>query len=711
MLPPMKARQESAVRSFKVMMGGTVIVPLAILFFAAWQHYHAISKLADERIASSLDIAAEQAKKVFQSVDVLFSSVSELTAGRTDQELRLDEATLGSQLKGMVAAIPDVRSIWMFDLTGRPIATSRIYPVPNLDNSDRDYFIAQRNKNVGIYVGKVLRPRVGDQIFFSVSRKRYDSKGNITGITAVVISPTVFENFYERLARNTSASYAMIRSDGAVLARYPLAAQPDIVLPETSGFRRTVLQNPNGGKYTAISGVDGLRRRFDIRRLGDLPVYATSSLEVSSINAEWREWVLVQLAFGVPVTLLLLFLEYLALRRTRELYAEAARRENLESALRQSQKMEAVGQLTGGIAHDFNNLLTIIIGNLESLARQFPDTSKLHRKIKNALDGSRRAAELTHRLLAFSRRQPLDPKPVDANQLISRASDLLVRSLGERVKVETVRSAGLWLTEVDPAELEAAVINLAINARDAMPDGGKVTIETSNAFLDDAYCHQYEGVSPGQYVLISVSDEGAGMPKEVLDRAFEPFFTTKEPGLGTGLGLSQVYGFVKQSGGHTNIYSEVGVGTTVKIYLPRSFDSASEETSSASKEVVRGAGETILIVEDDTSVRNYLLELITELKYAAKTADGGEAAMAIINDLDQKIDLLLTDVVMPGMNGRQLADLALSRRPELKVLYMTGYSRNAIVHHGRLDPGVSMIQKPVSESDLALRIRSMLNGR
>jgi two-component system NtrC family sensor kinase len=705
----MKQRQESAARSLKMMMVGTVVVPLAIFCFAAWQHYGSLSRLADERIARSLEIAVEQAQKVFQSVEVVFLSIDEFTKGRIDEDLRRSEAELSERLKSIVSAVPDIRSIWLFDANGRPIATSLVHPAPELNNSDRDYFAAQLDKNVGTYVGRVLVPRVGSEIFFSVSKKRRDNGGQFNGVAAVVVAPSVFERFYERLAQNTTASYAMIRSDGEILARYPIAIRPGIVLPENSGFRKTIAQLPAGGQYTTVSGVDGLERRFDVQRLGDLPVYATASLEVSSIRSEWVSWTVTQLAFGIPVILLLLSLEYLALRRTHDFYAEATRRESAEFALRQSQKMEAVGQLTGGIAHDFNNMLTIIIGNLESLARQFPETSKLHQKISNALEGAQRAAQLTHRLLAFSRRQPLDPKPVDANQLISRASELLVQTLGELVQIEAVRSAGLWLTEVDPAELEGAVINLAINARDAMPNGGKVTIETSNSFLDAAYCKQYDGVSPGQYVQISVTDEGVGMDADVVEKAFEPFFTTKEAGLGTGLGLSQVYGFVRQSGGHIKIYSELGSGTTVKMYLPRSFEQRADETAPQSKEFLLGKGECILIVEDDAGVRRYLMELLTDLNYSAKAADGGETAIKMVNDPSQKIDLLLTDVVMPVMNGRQVAETALAKRPDLKVLYMTGYSRNAIVHQGRLDPGVALIQKPISERDLAFRLRKILD--
>ena len=704
----MQRRRALAARSFVAVMAATVLVPIIIFCVAAWQHYRAISQLADERISRSLDIASEQAQKVFQSINVLRSSVGEITHGRSDQTLRLYEAELNMRLKAMVGAIPDVRSVWLFDANGKPLVTSLVFPAPDLNNSDRDYFIAQLDKAMGTYIGTILRPRVGNEIFFSVSTKRYDSSGEFSGVAAAVVSPLPFETFYQRLTRGNSASFAMIRSDGQVLARYPTAITPGIVLSESSGFRRAIAENPKEAHYTTVSEVDGIERRFNVKRLDNLPIYVTSSLDTSEIQTEWIKWAVTQLLLGIPIVSLLFSLEYFAYRRTEDFYSEAARREAAEAGLRQSQKMEAVGQLTGGIAHDFNNLLTIIIGNLESLARQLPEGSKLHQKVTNAVNGAQRAAQLTHRLLAFSRRQPLDPKPVDANELISRASELLARSLGERVEVQTVRSAGLWLTQADPAELEAAVINLAINARDAMPNGGKITIETSNAFLDEKYSQHFDDLLPGQYVLISVSDEGVGMPSDVLDHAFEPFFTTKEPGSGTGLGLSQVYGFAKQSGGHVKIYSEVGTGTTVKLYLPRSHGSKAGTASSQPPALMQGEDESILVVEDDVDVRTYLVELVRELGYAAKSANGGEEAMQIICDKNQKIDLLLTDVVMPGMNGRVLAERALAQRPKLKVLFMTGYSRNAIVHQGRLDPGVSLIQKPISEQDLSVRLRAML---
>jgi CheY-like chemotaxis protein len=324
------------------------------------------------------------------------------------------------------------------------------------------------------------------------------------------------------------------------------------------------------------------------------------------------------------------------------------------------------------------------------------------------MTGAQRAASLTQRLLAFSRRQPLDPKPIDVNVLVNGMSELIHRTLGETISVETVLGAGLWRVEADPNELEAAVLNLAVNARDAMPTGGKLTIEASNCFLDEAYCRDKADIQPGQYVMISVSDTGSGMSRDVMARAFEPFFTTKPAGQGTGLGLSQVYGFVKQSGGHISIYSETGEGTTVKLYLRRYYGAMTDHDSSTMAPVARGH-ECVLVVEDDEDVRAYIAETLNSLGYRALQAGDGEAALRILRE-HPEVRLLLTDVVMPGMNGRQLAEAALAAAPRLKVLYMTGYSRNAIVHQGRLDPGVDLIQKPVAADRLGAIVRSLLDA-
>ncbi len=389
--------------------------------------------------------------------------------------------------------------------------------------------------------------------------------------------------------------------------------------------------------------------------------------------------------------------------------------ERAQEQLAQAQKMEGIGQLTGGVAHDFNNLLTVIIGNLESLQRalQVPsrDGDRLARAVENAMRGAQRAASLTQRLLAFSRRQPLDPKPVDAGRLVTGMSEILRRTLGEQIAIETVLAGGLWRVLADPNQLEIGILNLAVNARDAMPNGGKLTIETANAYLDEAYAAAQTEVVPGQYVVISISDTGSGMTKEVQAHAFEPFYTTKDIGHGTGLGLSQVYGFVKQSGGHVKIYSEVGLGTTVKLYLPRLL---SEEGGVALPEaaapVPRSANaQTILAVEDDDDVRANTTGILRELGYTVLEASLAATALHLL-ERHPEIRLLFTDIGLPGgMNGRQLADAARRIRPDLKVLFTTGYARNAIVHDGRLDPGVVLIPKPFTYAAVAAKLADLLD--
>jgi signal transduction histidine kinase/CheY-like chemotaxis protein len=383
--------------------------------------------------------------------------------------------------------------------------------------------------------------------------------------------------------------------------------------------------------------------------------------------------------------------------------------EQARAALAQSQKTEALGQLTGGIAHDFNNFLQVILGSIETLQRRLAaGDGDVGRYIDAARRSGERAAGLTRQLLAFARRQPLEPKPIAPDKVVAGMGDLLKRSLGEAVSVEMVAGAGVWPVSADANQLESALLNLALNARDAMPGGGKLTIETTNAYLDETYAMAHPEVMPGRFVMIAVSDSGRGMTKEVAARAFDPFFTTKDIGQGTGLGLSQVHGFIKQSGGHVNIYSEPGTGTTVKIYLPRLAGSAADLPAEPRPVPAGSGGETILFVEDDEDVRAFVAGTLSETGY--RVIEAAEAASALrLLDGEPDVDLLFTDVGLPnGVNGRQLADEAQRRRPSLKVLFTTGYARNAIVHHGRLDAGVELIAKPFAAADLVQRVRRVL---
>ena len=387
--------------------------------------------------------------------------------------------------------------------------------------------------------------------------------------------------------------------------------------------------------------------------------------------------------------------------------------QRVQQQLAASQKLEAVGQLSGGIAHDFNNLLMIVLGNLETAERNsrgLANSLNLQRALVNAKRGAQRAAALTSRLLAFSRRQALDPHPINLNNFLNGLQEFLQRTLGERIEVQTVGSAGLWSIEADANHLESAIINLGINARDAMPDGGKLTVEAVNVLADEGYCRVNPELSPGQYVIVCVTDTGTGMTADVLNHAFEPFFTTKESGQGTGLGLSQVYGFVKQSGGHVKIYSEVGQGTSIRMYFPRYHGEARPVESDADEFPPEGERlETILVVEDDADLRAYVSELLRDLNYRVVVASSAQAALTILLQDEPKVDLVLTDVVMPGINGREMGRRAQQIRPGIKILYMTGYSRNAVVHQGRLDEGVELLEKPISQAKLALRVREMLD--
>lgn len=543
-----------------------------------------------------------------------------------------------------------------------------------------------------------------------------------------------FKRGLEQIAAKVSALRVNVADNPSQVARLA-GVEGNIVglsatLNETVGLMETGLQDD----AIAIVRSDKVQRLLDDLKaqLNDVVSVEDGLLVARERDAAFLQtsslWVIgTALAIALALSIILQtatrhFVSNLQ-RRTKELEQEIQRRETSETAMRQMQKMEAVGQLSGGIAHDFNNLLTVILGNLEIMKRKRSSAGEsdaagnLEKYIDMAQQAGRNAAKLTHRLLAFARRQPLEPTRVDCNKLVTDMSDILRRAMGETIDFEAVLGAGTWAAFVDSNQLESALLNLAINAKHAMPNGGKLTLETANTYLDQAYASRFGDVNQGQYVLISVADTGTGIVPDILEKVFEPFFTTKPSGQGTGLGLSMVHGFVKQSGGHVRIYSEVGHGTTVKLYLPR-FDATRPAAShpagsvDATLPVLRAErDQTVLVVEDNDGVRAYAEAILTDLGYTVREATNADDALAIVKSGAQ-IDLLFTDVVLPGgKSGRHLSEAVARLRPDLPVLFTTGYTPNAIVHHGRLDAGVHFVGKPYTQQELAGRIGKLLKAK
>jgi len=474
---------------------------------------------------------------------------------------------------------------------------------------------------------------------------------------------------------------------GALVASYGLAAELDRrAPPHTITLRAPVVEN-------------GVKLGMVVFRQGT-ETYAARAARYAAAG-------LLVLMGSLMLTVMALDARKLT-AGNRRLIHEMAERERAEAALRQSQKLEAVGRLTGGIAHDFNNMLAIVIGNLDLFMRKYPDAEdKMMRFVSSSHEAAKRAANLTHRLLAFSRRQALDPKATDVGKSVVDTAELLTRTLGDAITIETKRAAGLWRALIDVSQLETALVNLAVNARDAMPNGGSLSIDMVNARLDHADIGQFEDVAPGDYVLVSVTDTGTGMTPEVIAQVFEPFFTTKPVGLGTGLGLSQVHGFIKQSGGHIAIDSAVGRGTTIKLYLPKAIENVDAPVPEVAVSLSDKTKHlTVLVVDDEAGVLEYAVNALGELGYDVISANTSARARQII-ETGATIDILLTDVVMPDASGRELADAALAQRPGLPVLYMTGYSQDAIVHNGILDSGTHVIGKPFSIDELDRQLRAM----
>ncbi len=700
-----------------VLLAATVIVPLLLFVGASWLAYGDTQRQYEERLGRTLDLLYVGARATFETQQLVVSNVLGIIEDQNDAEIQQNEARLHEQLQHLIRKLPQVEDVFILDREGRPLVAANVFPIPaNVSAADRPYFIAHRDGKEQRYVSETFRSRIKSSDVFQYSERRQRPDGGFDGVVLVAIPPSFFGKLFEQAAGSDSYTTSLVRADGELLVRYPAPGGTTRFEPG-SKFMKAIAANPESGIYTTSqASIDGVARTVVYRKLPDLPVYVAVGVASDSVREAWMYRMSTHLLFGLPATLALFALALLASRRAASqaetldrLREEQIRRASVEESLRQSQKMTAVGQLTAGIAHDFNNLLTGIGGAIEMIGRRVPQpTPDVVRFLDLARTGVSRAATLTQRMLAFARQQPLQIEPVDANRLVTGMSELLRRTLGETVQIETVLGGGLWRATADPAQLEAAVLNLAINARDAMPGGGTLTIETANAHLDDAYAAANAEVTPGQFVMIAVSDTGTGMDQQTIARAFEPFFTTKERGQGTGLGLSMTYGYIKQIGGHLKIYSEVGHGSTVKIYLPRTqAESSAGPERAAPIGAAAGTGPVVLVVEDDPVVREFAVAACRECGCTVHEAGEGEQALRIL-EKHSDIALLFTDVGLPGgMNGRQLAGAAVARRPELKVLYMTGYTANAIVHHGVIDAGVNFLGKPFSVSALAAKIKGM----
>jgi two-component system NtrC family sensor kinase len=722
--PDFAASGGNAERPLRALLAASIVLPILIFAGVSWVAFHRHFQDARERLDTTLGVIYEHALKVFETFELTARYTDELFEGVSDEKIVASQATYHQHLKVLIDTLPQLRDLWVIDRNGRPLVSGTIFPLPaHLDSSGRDFFAFHRdNPTSTVFISEVVQSQAANRRAIVIARRRVDPTGGgaFNGVMTTAIAPEYFNDYYATLPMRQNSFAALMREDGAILARHPdLGRRPARLAPQTPIFA-AIDASPQRGMVTANSPFDAIERMVAYRRLPRHGVYVIAGLEVRAVVHDWMMAMLGHLLFGVPATITMVLLAWIALRRTRResmayarLHEEVAQHELTETALRQSQKMEAVGRLTGGIAHDFNNLLTAILGNVDLAALRLSNADeRVRRNLASAREASHRAVTLVNRLLAYSRQHPLEAKTVDVNRLVQGMSDLVRRAIGETITVETALAAGLWKTALDPNQLESAILNLVINAKDAMPEGGRLTIETANVTLDDDYvATRGEGLAAGPYVMLAITDTGSGMSRDVIDHAFEPFFTTKPTGMGTGLGLSMVYGFVKQSRGHVTIASEVGRGTTVKLYFPRSKERKDRLGRSAHDPVplppARHSGATVLIVEDDEEVMRFATEVLRDSGYRVVTARDGASALRLI-ERDADIALLFTDVVLPGgMDGRQLAATASALRPGLKVLFATGYSDN-VLHQGGIDPGIELLTKPFTYEALTRKVQQVL---
>ncbi|MDF0521866.1 ATP-binding protein [Bradyrhizobium yuanmingense] len=711
----MQRAQRNSLRLLQWMMAASLALPIGLFTVAAAISYTSTNDTADREIERTVDVAHEHALKVFETIDRSLAELNEVVRGLPDDIIRDREPTLHRRLKRLTDSLPQLKSAWIFDANGKALVNSLVSPPPDLSFADRDYFYAHVDQSIGRFIGTALTPRPPYQgaRFFGVSRRRDSDDGRFIGVIQASVLPEYFESFYARIGTDPGSFFAMGRTDGAMLAHFP-RLDHELRLDPTGPVGQKIATQPVHGLITVAWPSDGIERRIAYRRVAEYPIYVSAGLETSAIRARWLATIGQHLVFGIPATALLFLLLALALRRTQHLQAEAAKRREAEEALKHSQRLEALGQLTGGVAHDFNNLLTVIRASVDLLNRPQLTEERRQRYITAIADSVARAAKLTSQLLAFARRQTLKPEVFDAGARVQSLHDMLATLLGPAIEIVMQLPAEPCLVNADASQFETALINMATNARDAMQGQGRIVFKVeATTTVPDALVQLSASPDHG-FVRVTVSDTGVGIPAARLGRIFEPFFTTKQVGRGTGLGLSQVFGFARQSGGEVTVSSEVGHGSTFSLYLPRVPPGLLPQRQAPSTApAVAGSGMSVLVVEDNIELANFAADGLTELGYSITLVDNATDALAeLVVDAD-RFDVVFSDVVMPGMTGLELAQAIRERGIGVPVVLTTGYSQ-ALAQEGT--GGSDLVQKPYSIEELsrvlhrAARIRRVRDG-
>jgi two-component system, NtrC family, sensor kinase len=662
-------------------------LPALLFAIASWQSYRTVRAVADRQIEQSRDVLTEHALKVFEAVERSIAETNEMIRPMSDAQIAENAERLHFRLKRLADESAQIKSLWIFDRSGHALVNSLEFPSPPIDFSDRDYFKAHVARDIGSYVGEVLRPRppYGGAPFFGISQRRVSDDGSFTGVIQASVLPEYFEDFYTRVGRAPGSYSALMRADGLILARAPKLDR-EIRLPPQGSLPTAMRAQPNEGTVSLVSRIDGIERTMSYLKLPNMPLYVVAGLDAAAVRAEWQAQVLGHLLVGLPTTAALVLVIALALRRTRRLYDEAQRRQVAEDALRQAQRLEALGQLTGGVAHDFNNLLMVIGGSAQKLKRA-PQDAKQLRALEMIELAVKKAENLTRKLLSFSRRRTISPQVIDLSACIESLRGVLAQSVSGDTAIELRLPRGLIAVKLDPSELEIALLNLTLNARDAMPDGGKILIA-----LERVPPQALPPGLQGEFVALSVTDTGSGIPPELHERIFEPFFTTKPLDKGTGLGLSQVYGFVTQSRGMVTVASQPGRGSTFTMFLPVSAEALEPMASIVPRPAATLNQRRVLLVEDNPDVATVAADYLEQCGCHVVMADNAEAAVATLNRR-QDIDLVFSDIAMPGMSGLELGRLVRDHHPEIPVVLASGYSDKAA---RAVEEGFLLLEKPYS---------------